>query len=58
MRSLAFSLTRVTGLTSPDDWHNPGVVVTLEGADHLTQEWTYQDKDTTGTTVVHYTRVR
>jgi len=41
-KSLAFSLIRVTGLKSPDDWHNTGLVVTLDDSDHFTQEWTYR----------------
>lgn len=57
-KSLAFSLTRVTGLQSPGDWHNTGLVVTLDDSDHLTQEWTYQYKGDTGRNVFHFTRAR
>ena len=39
-KPLAFSLARVTGLKSPDDWHNTGLTVIQEDNDHLTQEWT------------------
>ena len=57
-KSLAFSLVRVTGLSSPDAWHNTGLVLTMEDQDHLTQEWTYLSKGKTGTTFFHFTRER
>jgi hypothetical protein len=57
-KPLAFSLARITGLKSPDDWHNTGLTVSQEDSDHLTQEWTYQSKGKTGKTVFRYTRVR
>src|SRR6266480_2005808 len=57
-KSLAFSLARITGLKSPDDFHNTGLTVIQEDSDHLTQEWTYQSKGKTGKTVFRYTRVR
>ena len=57
-KSLAFSLVRVTGLSSPGDWHNTGLVVTMEDRDHLTQEWTYLSNGKTGKTFFHFTRVR
>lgn len=57
-KSVAFSLLRVTGMKSPDDWHNTGLVVTMHDDDHFTQEWTYQDKGATGKNVFHYTRTR
>jgi hypothetical protein len=56
-RSLPFSLVRVTGMITPEDWHNTGLIMTLEDAQHLTQNWTYEYKGTTGTTVFHFTRV-
>jgi hypothetical protein len=55
-KSVAFSLVRVTGLRSADDWHNTGLVVTLEDRDHLTQEWTYLAKGKSGKTFLHFTR--
>jgi hypothetical protein len=57
-KSLAFSLVRVTGLRTPDDWHNVGLVVKLDDASHVTQEWTYLSKGTTGKTYFHFTRAR
>ncbi len=55
-KPLAFSLARITGLKSPDDWHNTGLTVIQEDNDHLTQEWTYQSKGKSGRTVFRYTR--
>ena len=57
-KPLEFSLVRVTGLKSPDDFHNTGLTVIQEDNDHLTQEWSYQSKGETGKNVFHFTRVR
>ena len=57
-KPLAFSLDRITGLKSPDDWHNTRLTVIQEDDNHLTQEWTYQSKGKTGKTTFRYTRVR
>jgi len=57
-KPLAFALARITGLKSPDNWHNTGLTVIQEDNDHLTQEWTYQSKGKSGKTVFRYTRVR
>src|SRR5262245_27463993 len=57
-KSVAFSLVRVTGLGTPDDWHNTGLVLTMEDQDHVTQEWTYRFKGQTGKNIFHLTRVR
>ena len=56
-KPLAFSLVRVTGLKSPDDFHNTGLTIVQEGNDHLTQEWFYQSKGKTGKNVFHFSRV-
>ncbi len=55
-KSLSFSLERVTGMKTPDDWHNTGLEVVLEDKDHLTQNWSYLYKGKTGTTTFHFTR--
>ena len=55
-KGLTFSLDRVTGMKTPEDWHNTGVTLTLDDKDHMTQRWTYLYKGKTGTTVFHYTR--
>jgi len=57
-KSLAFSLVRVTGMATPEDWHNTGLAVTLEDKQHLTQEWSYEYKGKRGTTVFHFTRTQ
>ena len=55
-KGVTFSLERVTGMKTPDDWHNTGVTFTLDDKDHMTQRWTYLYKGKTGSTVFHYTR--
>src|SRR5436309_14206865 len=57
-KPLASSLARITGLKSPEDWHNTGLIVIQEDADHLIQEWTYQSKGKTGKTVFRYARAQ
>ncbi len=57
-QQVAFTLTHVTGLKTPEDWHNIGLALMLEDDDHLTQEWTYQFKGQTGKTLFHFTRAR
>jgi hypothetical protein len=57
-KGVAFSLERVTGLKTPDDWHNTGLTITLDDNDHMTQRWTYLYKGQAGSTVFHYTRRR
>jgi hypothetical protein len=55
---VAFSLARVTGLKTADDWHNTGLVLTIDSPNELTQEWTYTSKGETGKTRFHLTRAR
>jgi hypothetical protein len=57
-KPLVFTLDRITGLKSPDDWHNTGLTVIQEDKDHLVQEWTYESKGKTGKTFFHYKRMR
>jgi hypothetical protein len=57
-KPLAFSLVRVTGLKSQDDFHNTGLTLIQEDNDHLTQEWFYRSKGKTGKNVFRFTRVR
>ena len=56
-RTLAFSLVRVTGMKTPDDFHNTGIEVRLEDQDHLTQKWSYLDHGKSGTNTFRYTRI-
>lgn len=55
-KSLAFSLVRVTGMKTADDWHNTGLELLLEDKGHLTQTWTYTSGGKVGTRVVHLVR--
>ena len=57
-KSLVFSLVRVTGMKTPDDFHNTDLEVVFEDPDHLTQNWTYLYKGKAGTTTLHLTRKR
>jgi hypothetical protein len=54
---LVFSLQHVTGLETPDDWHNTGLEILLKDKNHLTQKWTYIHKGETGTNIFHFTRM-
>ena len=56
--NLVFSLSRVTGLKTPDDWHNTGLTITLEDKQHLTQVWTYEQKGQKGTNTFRFIRTR
>ena len=55
-QTLVFSLLRVTGMTTPEDFHNTGLEVQLEDQNHFSQKWTYQYKGETGTNILHFTR--
>ena len=55
-KTIVFSLARVTGMTTPEDWHNTGLEVMLENADHFSQKWNYQYKGKTGTSIFHFIR--
>ena len=57
-KSLAFSLSHVTGMKTPGDWHNTGLTVTLEDTQHLTQLWTYEYNGKKGTNTFRFTRAR
>jgi len=57
-KGVAFTLDRVTGMKTADDWHNTGITITLDDSNHMTQTWTYLYKGKSGTTVFHYTRAR
>jgi hypothetical protein len=57
-KPLEFSLVRVTGLKSPDDFHNTGLMVIQDDNDHLTQKWSYLHKGKTGKNIFHFTRAR
>jgi len=56
-KTVAFSLVRVTGLSSAAAWHNTGLMM-MHDEDHLTQEWTYLSDGKAGKTLFHFTRER
>lgn len=53
---VAFTFDRVTGMKTPDDWHNTGITITLDDPSHMTQTWTWLYQGKRGSTVFHYTR--
>jgi hypothetical protein len=55
-KGVTFSLSRVTGMKTPEDYHNTELTITVDDKDHMTQRWTYLYKGKPGTTVFHYTR--
>jgi hypothetical protein len=55
-KPLTFSLVRVSGMKTPDDWHNTGLTVTQDDKDRMTQRWTYLYKGKSGTSIFHYAR--
>ena len=55
-QGVTFSLVRVTGMKTPDDWHNTGLTLIRDDADHLTQRWTYAYRGRTGTNIFRYAR--
>ena len=54
--TFVFSLVRVTGMATPEDWHNTGLEVLLRDKDHLTQKWTYSYRGKTATSTFQFTR--
>ena len=57
-RSFAFTLSRVTGMKTPEDWHNTGLTVIMDDKQHLTQVWTYEDGGKKGTNTFRFTRTK
>ena len=55
-QGVTFSLVRVTGMKTPDDFHNTGLTFMLDDKEHITQRWTYSYKGKTGANVFHYAR--
>jgi len=54
--TLDFELIRVTGMKSPEDWHNTGLKVLLQDRDHFTQEWSFLYKGKAGNSTFNFTR--
>jgi hypothetical protein len=55
-KSLTFSLSHVTGMKTPGDWHNTGLTLTIDDPQHLTQLWTYESNGKKGTNTFRFTR--
>lgn len=51
-----FSFTGATNLASPNDQHMHRMVITLEGPDHFTEEWTIRVSGKNTVREFHYTR--
>src|SRR3989454_11572019 len=56
--SVAFKLSRVTGMKTPGDWHNTGLTVIMDDKQHLTQVWTYESDGKKGTNTFRFTRTK
>jgi len=56
--SFAFKLSHVTGMKTPEDWHNTGLTVIMHDKQHLTQVWTYEDGGKKGTNTFRFARTR
>lgn len=54
--AFTFSLVRITGMRSPEDWHNTRLEIQLEDNDHLTQRLSYLYKGKAGTTIFHFAK--
>jgi hypothetical protein len=53
---ITFSFSHVTGMKTPDDWHNTGLTVSRDAAGRLTHHWTWLYKGKEGTTEFHFSR--
>jgi hypothetical protein len=53
---LAFSFVRITGMSTPDDWHNTALEMHLDDRDHLSQVWGWEYQGKKGTAVFHFVR--
>jgi hypothetical protein len=53
---ITFSFARVTGMRTPDDWHNTGLTITRNANGQLTHHWTWLYKGKEGTTEFHFSR--
>ncbi|HLK05055.1 MAG TPA: hypothetical protein VKT53_11505 [Candidatus Acidoferrum sp.] len=54
--TLQFKTIAVTGLKSPDEGHMAALTLTMPDKDHLTQEWTYEEKGKAQADVFRFTR--
>ena len=56
VKQLSFGFVRATNLASLSEGHMDHLVVTLQGKDHFTQEWTWSQEGKTKTEAIHFTR--
>jgi len=56
VKQLSFSFVRATNLASLNEGHMDHLIVTLQGKDHFTQEWTWSQEGKTKTEAFHFTR--
>ena len=55
-KGIAFSFSHVTGMKTPDDWHNTGLTISRDTTGRLTHHWTWLYKGKEGTTEFHFSR--
>ena len=55
-KGITFSFDRVTGMKTPDDWHNTGLTISRDSTGQLTHHWTWRVKGREGTTEFHFSR--
>jgi len=53
---IAFDFVDVTNLSEPGGGHMHNLVVTFQGKDHFTQEWTYREKEKESTVIIRFER--
>jgi hypothetical protein len=53
---ITFSFGHVTGMKTPDDWHNTGLTISRDSTGRLTHHWTWLYKGREGTTEFHFSR--
>jgi hypothetical protein len=55
-KTVAFKFLDITNLASPEAFHMRGIAMTLEDANHFSQEWTYRKEGKDKTATFHYVR--
>lgn len=55
-KTVAFKFLDITNLASPDAFHMRGIAMTLEDANHFSQEWVYRKQGKDQTATFHYVR--
>ncbi len=55
-KTIAFKFLDITNLASPDGFHMRGIAMSLEDANHFSQEWVYRKQGKDQTATYHYVR--